>query len=261
MTPTLIHAANPGPFTGEGNWTYLIGGDRPLLIDAGAGHAAHLDAIAALVPEGTADVLVTHAHSDHTDGVPAILARWPATRFHKFPWPARDKHVQWRPLSDGDMFETAEGALETIHTPGHSPDHVAFWHAPSRSVFVGDLLVFGGTVFIPASSGGNLTHYLESLQRLLRLEPVRAWPAHGPPIEDPAALIHQYLDHRRQREAQVIDALESGLRSVDDITARIYSNLAPTLAPMARESVRAHLHKLEAEGGACREGDGWLLVR
>ena len=39
MKPIFLHAANPGPMTGDGNWTYLIGARQPVLIDAGVGHA------------------------------------------------------------------------------------------------------------------------------------------------------------------------------------------------------------------------------
>ncbi|MFA5910056.1 MAG: MBL fold metallo-hydrolase [Vicinamibacterales bacterium] len=257
MNPTLLHAGNPGPFTGEGNWTYLIPGDRAILIDAGVGEQAHLDAIAVAAPAGPADVLVTHAHSDHAAGAPAVQARWPSARFSKFPWPERDRDLPWQPLVEGASVITGEGLLEVLHTPGHSPDHVAFWHAHSRTLFVGDLLVLGGTVFIPASAGGNLADYLASLERLRQLSPLRAWPAHGPVIEDPVSLITQYLEHRRQREEQVQAALAAGLATVDAITARIYATLVPALAPMARESVLAHLIKLEGEGRARRDDAHW----
>ncbi|MGE0863626.1 MAG: MBL fold metallo-hydrolase [Vicinamibacterales bacterium] len=260
MKPTLLHAANPGPFTGEGNWTYLVPGDRPLLIDAGVAEPAHLDAIASVEPAGPAEVVVTHAHADHSAGAPALQARWPAARFAKMPWPDRDPGVPWRPLADGDMVMTGAGPLEILHTPGHSPDHIALWHADSRALFVGDLLVLGSTVFIPASSGGSLVDYLASLERLRRLSPVRAWPAHGPVIEDPVALIEQYVEHRRQREEQVLGALQAGLGSVDEIVARIYVGLTPALIPMARESVLAHLVKLEGEGKVRRRDVNWEIA-
>lgn len=256
-----LHAGNPGPFTGEGNWTYLIPGDLPVLIDAGVGEQAHLDAIAVASPAGPADVLVTHAHSDHAAGAPAVQARWPSARFSKFPWPERDRDVPWQPLEEGATVITGEGPLVVLHTPGHSPDHIALWHAASRTLFVGDLLVQGSTVFIPASAGGNLADYLRSLERLRQLSPLRAWPAHGPMIEDPVALITQYVEHRRQREEQVVAALAEGLTTIDAITARIYTNLAPALTPMASESVLAHLVKLEGEGTAVRTGVHWAIVR
>lgn len=261
MKPRLLHARNPGPYTGDGNWTYLIPGARPVLIDAGVGQPEHLDAIAAEAAGGLAEVLVTHAHSDHAAGAPAIRSRWPSARLSKMPWPERDDEVAWTPMADGDTVMTGAGPLEVLHTPGHSPDHLALWHAESRTVFVGDLMQMGTTVFIPASSGGNLADYLASLNRLLRLAPVRAWPAHGPAIEDPLALIQYYLDHRRQREEQVLTALDDGLATVEAITDRIYTGLAPALTPMARESVLAHLVKLEAEGRA-RRGEGrWSSPR
>ena len=261
MKPTLLHAGNPGPFTGEGNWTYLIPGERPVLIDAGVGHDAHLDAIAAAAPAGPADVIVTHAHSDHASGAPAIRARWPAAALIKMPWPERDEGVPWQSIADGDTVMTGAGRLEVLHTPGHSPDHIALWHADSRSLFVGDLLVLGSTVFIPASDGGNLADYLASLELLRQLSPVRAWPAHGPVIEEPVALIDKYVEHRRQREDQVLAALAEGLDTVDAITTRIYIALKPALLPMARESALAHLLKLEGEGKARRHGAGWVAVR
>lgn len=255
MKPTLLHAGNPGPFTGEGNWTYLIPGERPLLIDAGVGQATHLDEIVAAAP---VEIIVTHGHSDHAAGAPMIQSRLPGARFSKMPWPERDDAaVRWQWLAGGEMIPTGAGPIEVLHTPGHSPDHVALWHADSRTLFVGDLLQLGATVFIPASSGGSLADYLRSLERLRALAPVRAWPAHGPVIEDPIALIDYYVTHRRQREEQVLAALEAGDATVDAITARIYTDLKPALIPMARESVLAHLVKLEENQVARRNGVRW----
>lgn len=261
MTPELLHAANPGPFTGEGNWTYLIPGDAPVLIDAGVGKPSHLAALAAAAPGGPSRVIVTHAHADHASGASAIRSRFPSTQFAKYPWPDEDAGlgVAWQRLAAGDRVATAHGDLQALHTPGHSPDHLAFWHAESRTLFVGDLLVAGSTVFIPASTGGNLADYLASLRALLALKPLRAWPAHGPVIDDPEALIHDYLSHRLRREAQVLAALEAGMATVDEITALIYAGLTAALEPMARESVLAHLIKLEHEGRARHTVQRWAL--
>lgn len=263
MLSLPIHAANPGPFTGAGNWTYLIPGPEPVLIDAGVGDPRHLDDVAEAAPRGPSTVLVTHAHPDHASGAPAIRGRWPAARFAKHAWPERDGAigVPWDHLGHRATVRTNEGDLEAIHTPGHAPDHLVFWHAASRTAFVGDLLVLGGTVVIPASSGGSLVEYLDSLRRVLELGPRRAWPAHGPVIDDPAALIEQYVDHRGRREQQVLAALGPGPRSVNAIAAAIYTELTPALMPMARESVLAHLVKLEHDGLARRDGEEWMLTR
>jgi ribonuclease/clavin/mitogillin len=258
-----IHAANPGAMTGAGNWTYLVGGATPVLIDAGVGQPAHMDAIAAAVSaEGPQRVLVTHAHPDHAQGAAAMLERWPSARFAKMPWPDRDARypVPWEPLADGERIRAGDDELVAVHTPGHAPDHLAFWHEPSRTVFSGDLVLLGGTVVIPASFGGRLADYLHSLQRVRTLRPVRLLPAHGPAIEDPEHVINQYLEHRHQREMQVIGALEAGAGDIDGIVTRIYRGLKPELVPMARESVLAHLEKLEADGLARRIDGAWAMV-
>ena len=123
------------------------------------------------------------------------------------------------------------------------------------------MLVQGSTVVIPASHGGSLIDYLKSLERLTALNPKRALPAHGPVIEDPAALIQYYFEHRAQREAQVLDALAANRRDVAFIAERIYPSLLPALMPMAQESVLAHLQKLEAEGRVRQDESLWSLVR
>lgn len=257
MNPILLHAANPGPFTGEGNWTYLIDGDVPVLIDAGVGNPAHLDAIDEAVGDRPLHLVVTHAHSDHISGAPAIVERRPSTRLSKMPWAERDRDLPWAPLRDGDVIATGQGELEVVHTPGHAPDHLCLWHAPSRTIFVGDMLVQGTTVMIPASHRGSLAEYLQSLDRLLNLGAVRALPAHGPAIDDPAGLIRHYIEHRAQREEQVRAGLQSGATTIDALLAHIYPGLSPALEPMARESVLAHLVKLESEGRASRNEGGW----
>ena len=258
MKPIFLHAANPGPMTGTGNWTYLIGGARPVLIDAGVGNASHLDAIANATAHGPTRVVVTHAHSDHVTGAPAIHQRWPEAEFSKHPWPGRDPQLPWTRLDEGSIVTTDEGELVVLHTPGHAPDHLTLWHADSRTLFVGDMLVQGSTVVIPASHGGSLAEYLESLRRMLALNPARALPAHGPVIEDPAALIDHYFEHRAQREAQVLEAL-GRFDSVEAITTAIYPSLIEALVPMARESVLAHLQKLASEGLVANNDQRWTL--
>lgn len=259
MNPVFFHAGNPGPLTGDGNWTYFIDGDPPVLIDAGVGTPAHLEAIDAAASARDLHLVVTHAHSDHIAGAPAIRERRPRTRLSKMPWPIRDRDLAWAPLADGDVVATGAGELRVVHTPGHAPDHISLWHEESRSVFVGDMLQQGTTVVIPASHGGSITEYLASLDRLLRLEPARAFPAHGPVIEDVPALIRHYVKHRADREAQVLAALAAGDAAVDAMLARIYPGLQPALAGFARESILAHLLKLEGEGRAVRDGERWRL--
>jgi glyoxylase-like metal-dependent hydrolase (beta-lactamase superfamily II) len=261
--PIPVHAFNPGPITGAGNWTWLISGRIPTLVDAGTGDPRHLDAIAtALNGAALVQVIVTHSHSDHASGAPAIAERWPDVRFLKMPWAERDPKwpVPWIPIDDGAAIEVGDTTVVAIHTPGHAPDHLCFWHAESRTLFGGDLAVQGSTVWIPTSLQGDLVDYLASLERVIALSPACILPAHGAVIDDPQTLLRGYLAHRREREDQVLAALRAGDREPDAIVEHIYRGLKERLIPMARESVLAQLHKLEREGRARRDGDAWNII-
>jgi glyoxylase-like metal-dependent hydrolase (beta-lactamase superfamily II) len=258
-----LHAGNPSPMTGAGNWTYFLPGQHPVLIDAGVGRPTHIEAMRETRGEGPGHVVVTHAHTDHISGATAIATRWPETRFSKYAWPERDATyaVGWAALNDGDVIPAGDSHLEVVHTPGHAPDHIALWHAATRTVFSGDLVVMGSTVVILATMGGSLTAYVGSLERVLALAPARLLPAHGSAIDNPELLIRQYIEHRRDREAQIRAALEDGVHTLDEMVARIYVGLSPALVGMARESVLAHLLKLQDEGIVWRDAhaDRWLL--
>lgn len=243
--PTLLPAGNPGPLTGRGNNTWLLDGPEPALIDAGVGAAPHVDAIAAaLAGRPLSRILVTHGHSDHASGVPALHARWPAAEAWK--WPL-DGETAWHPLTDGQRLIAGGAELVVVHTPGHARDHVCFWHEAEGDLYTGDMVVKGTTVMIPAGRGGNLGDYLRSLARIADLEPVRLLPGHGPIIERPADLIAEYIEHRRRREAQVLACLADGLTDVDAIVARIYPAIAAAVRPAARLTVEAHLEKLRED--------------
>jgi glyoxylase-like metal-dependent hydrolase (beta-lactamase superfamily II) len=250
--------------TGDGNHTYLlIGSDATAtLVDAGVGDALHVSEIERHLSRSAASlahVIVTHAHADHAAGAPRLASNHPGARFHKFPWPEADRRypVRWEPLRDGDVLTTGGDPLVVLHTPGHSPDHIALWHSTSRSVFTGDLVTLGSSVMIEASRGGDLKSYLAALERVLSLDARRLLPAHGPEIDSPGVVLRQYIEHRNTRERQVKDALAAGYDTVQTIAESIYDGLAPALMPAARENVRAHLEKLKAEGAAFERHGRW----
>ena len=263
VRPIAIHAFNPSPLTGDGNTTWLIPGHVPTLIDAGTGEPQHLEALErALAGARLAQVLVTHTHVDHASGAAAIAQRMPHVRFLKMPWPEQDAAwcVRWEPLTDGSSVAAGDSALTAVHTPGHSPDHLCFWHQESRLLFCGDLAWQGSTVVIPPSHGGDISAYLASLERVIQLAPAEMLPAHGPVIDHPIELLREYIAHRALREQQVIAALRTGITDPTQLVRRIYPALAPPLVPVARESVLAHLLKLEREGKAVRDEERWRPV-
>ena len=263
MNPIPIFAFNPGPITGDGNWTWLVPGSIPTLIDAGTGEGAHLAEVGtALAGADLQQVLVTHGHIDHASGAVALRERFGVARFRKFPWSERDVKwpVEWTPIGNGDVIRAGDTELVALHTPGHSPDHVCFWHESSRTVFCGDLAIKGTSVWIPARLGGNLSAYLDSLERILALNPARMLPAHGPIIDDPVRVLREYIAHRLEREEQVVAALRAGQQTPDAIVAHVYKDLKESLVPLAQESVTAHLLKLQQEGRARFAADAWTMI-
>jgi glyoxylase-like metal-dependent hydrolase (beta-lactamase superfamily II) len=250
--------------TGSGNGTYLLadGGGSALLIDAGVGHPDHLHQLHSELErlDATLDmVAITHWHGDHAGGAPALAAAWPAAQCAKYPWPREDGRigVPVQALRDGDELRAGNDTLIAVHTPGHAPDHLTFWHEASRTLFAGDLVVLGSTVMIDWSRGGDLGQYLTSLERVRRLKPARLLPAHGPAVEDPDPLLKTYIDHRLLRERQVLAELAGGRDTVPAITESIYHGLAAALLPAASETVRAHLEKLKHDGRVIDTDGRW----
>lgn len=231
-------ADNASAWTGPtGNNTYLFSAQPTVLIDAGIGRASHIDAIENALEGRALDlVLVTHGHVDHVAGVPAIREKWPGVVVRG--------GGAGEPLVDGDVVEAGGTRLRAIYTPGHAPDHFCFFDESSRDLYCGDLARIGGTVVIPASRGGDLREYLDSLRRIRELRPARLLPAHGPVIDDPTALIDEYIEHRAMRTRQVKDALDAGVRTPAEIVARVYPALPQSLVAAAEDTVRAHLRFL-----------------
>jgi hydroxyacylglutathione hydrolase len=108
-----------------------------------------------------------------------------------------------------------------------------------------------------APPDGNMRDYLSTLERLKTVGADRIYPGHGPVVEDPGAKLDEYIAHRRDRERQVVEALEAGITELPKMVERIYAEVPKVLHPMAERSLLAHLEMLEAEGRVARNGDEW----
>jgi glyoxylase-like metal-dependent hydrolase (beta-lactamase superfamily II) len=242
-----IVAPNPGKMTGPGTNTYLVGIDEIAVIDPGPDTAEHLDAISGCGGDRIRWIVCTHTHPDHSPGAAGLKER---TGAEVMAWDARDGLEVDRKLRDGALIEATEFRLQAIHTPGHASNHLCFLLEEERMLFSGDHIMQGSTVVI-SPPDGNMAVYLESLAKVRALRLRSIAPGHGHLIEDPRPYIDEYIEHRRQREQQILDLLvSSGTTKIDDLVEVIYVDVDPELHPVARRTVHAHLIKLTKEGKA-----------
>jgi len=247
-----VVANNPGLMTGPGTNSYLVGIDEVAVIDPGPALAKHADAIiGASMRERVRWVLLTHTHPDHWPAAAQIAKKTGAEIAGFSPFPKADEVTLTldRTLGEGDTIDGTEFRLEVLHTPGHAPNHLCFLLDEERVLFTGDHVLNGTTTVVNPQRGGDMTQYLASLDRLRKLKRIaRICPGHGDVIEDPAAVLDEYVAHRKLRERQILKLLKEQPRTIKRIVGVLYTDIPDGLVEMAEHQVHAHLLKLKAEG-------------
>ena len=239
MRVERVLAPNPSLFTGPGTNTYVISsaGDA-IVLDPGPiidRHLASIEtALDALVPTA---VIVTHTHPDHAPAANVLGARLGVPVLGHSPGPEFEPSAT---LADGDVVSVGEVDLHAIHTPGHTDDHLCYRIADA--IFTGDHIMGGSTVIVE-----DATAYMASLRRLEGLQPVHLYPGHGPELPDAGAVITEYIEHRIERERQIIAAIAAGAETVDDIVRAVYADVDESLHFAAAFQVKTQLAKLQSE--------------
>ena len=214
-----MRAPNASVMTLDGTNSYVVSG---WVVDPGPSIRSHVDAIREAADGGIEGVVLTHSHADHAEaaeefGVPVALP------------------------ADGD----SAGPFTAIATPGHSADSVCLLFG--RVCFTGDTVLGEGSVFISPGKD-SLSSYLDSLHRLRSLDLEALCPGHGPVVWDPAAKLDEYISHRLDRERGLLEALDSGLRSEDELLSAAWPEVPASLRPAAALTLAAHMEKLRSEG-------------
>ncbi|KPM38550.1 hypothetical protein AK830_g8025 [Neonectria ditissima] len=271
LSPTCIRVlgGNPGNFTLQGTNTYLLGtGHRRILIDTGEGRNAWISSIKSTLEQENASIdtaLITHWHGDHTGGINDLLSLSPQTRVYK-----RDPEPGQLDIVDGQQFCVEGASLTASHTPGHTADHFVFTMKEEDAMFTADNVLGHGTAVFE-----DMTTYLRSLEKMRPMFQGRAYPGHGPVIEDGPAKISEYIAHRRQREDQVLQTLtlqrdgETESPSPEsmvpawtamELVKVIYRDVPEELHLAACGGIVQILHKLKSEERVSQQGHKWLLV-
>jgi hydroxyacylglutathione hydrolase len=86
------------------------------------------------------DILITHHHYDHVQGVPGLLARFPDARVAGPRKEMAKIGTVTHPVGDGDFVKVGALEAEVIEVPGHTSGHVAYLFKPEKLLFAGDTL-------------------------------------------------------------------------------------------------------------------------
>jgi glyoxylase-like metal-dependent hydrolase (beta-lactamase superfamily II) len=256
-----VVAQNPGPFTYTGTGAHIVGRGEVAVIDPGPDDERQLEAILrATAGERITHIFVTHSHLDHSPLARPLAERTGATVYaggaRCRPSGGGDRleagdDVAFRPdvaLTDTQLFRGPDWTIEAVATPGHTANHYAFGLLEENALFPGDC-VMGWSTSVVSPPDGDMGLYMRSLERIRARRYDALLPAHGPPVRRVAPFLDAYIEHRRRRETQIVQALETGgATSVRQLVARLYAETDRRLHPAACHSVLAHLLDLYRRG-------------
>ena len=260
-----VVAENPSAFTFHGTGTYIVGTGKVAVIDPGPDIAAHVDAlVASLDGETVSHIVITHTHIDHSPAAKLLKALTGAATYGFGPHGGgRDSETveegadrDFAPdhvIRDGDVITGDGWTLEAVHTPGHTSNHLCFGLREENALFSGDH-VMGWSTTVVSPPDGDMFAYMNSLEKLLARSEGLYYPTHGAPITDPPPYVAALLDHRHDREEQILACLAGGISHIPDMVARMYADIDKRLHHAAGRSVLAHLIHMVETGRVVSDG-------
>lgn len=148
-------------------------------------------------------------------------------------------------LEDGQEIKVDDSNILKIYkTPGHTTDHAVLFNHQTSTLYSGDCILGEGTAVFE-----DLYDYMASLERIIKLKPKIIYPGHGNIIENAVEKVQFYINHRQERERQVLDTL---IKSDKPLTAMqivevVYTDTPKKLFQAASSNIFHHLTKLLKE--------------
>ncbi|MDQ0998442.1 glyoxylase-like metal-dependent hydrolase (beta-lactamase superfamily II) [Phyllobacterium ifriqiyense] len=266
-----ITVNNPSPFTFYGTNSYLIGKDTLALIDPGPLDDAHkATLLRAIAGRPVSHIFVSHTHRDHSPLASVLKDELGAVLVAEGPHrAARPLHIGEVNLLDAsadtefvpdiiaanDTVINGDGwALRTIHTPGHTANHVVFALEDTGILFSADHIMAWSTSIV-APPDGSMSDYMASLDVMLELDSRVYLPGHGGAVTKPKAFVRGLRGHRKMRERAILERVRAGDRTIAAMVKAIYRDTDPRLHGAAALSVLAHLEDMVTRGLVQTEGN------
>jgi recombination protein RecT len=162
-----------------------------------------------------------------------------------------------RKALEPDLLYKTSHTLQIIHTPGHAANHVCLVLLEDGLLFSGDHILNGSTTVIDPPDG-DMDDYLNSLDVLhmaCTAHDIKfILPAHGyvigGPDDEAKTAVTRLKNHRLQREAKVLAAMQAQPNgTLDDWLAQVYADVPPRMWPVAKRSLMAHVARIESMVG------------
>jgi len=276
-----LTAPNPGAMTGPGTNSYLVGEPATgfIAIDPGPLDHEHLEKLWRAAGGDIRMIVCTHSHPDHSPGARVLQAMCqaqadapslqapPILGLPSAPTArAASAFVPDRVLQnlervalnqqglEGDLAYNSGHTLQVLYTPGHAANHICLVLLQDGLLFSGDHILNGSTTVVDPPDG-DMNDYLNSLDVLSQACAEHhinyILPAHGYVIGGPGdeamAAIARLKQHRLQREARVMQAMQNQPQgSLDDWLAEVYGDVPERMWPVAKRTLMAHVARIES---------------
>ena len=254
-------APNPSPMTSTGTNTYILGRKELLIIDPGPNSEAHLRNIMEVIPDNTkvTHILITHSHLDHSGLAPKLskILNAPTLAFGTaldglsndmkrickmgLTFETFGIDTEFVPdhfLEDKEKISSLEWEVVAHHTPGHLSNHICYQYLDK--LFTGDHIMEWSTSVISPPEG-DVSQFINSCEKIYNLHCKKFYPGHGIPVENPSERIVELIEHRKKREAEILNFLKNRDATISQITKKIYLNIDQNLLSVASRNVKAHL--------------------
>jgi glyoxylase-like metal-dependent hydrolase (beta-lactamase superfamily II) len=159
-----------------------------------------------------------------------------------------------RLLAGGEKIPVADGVLEVLWTPGHTPGHVCLYDRQRRVLFSGDQILELISPNIGWHPGRDpLNEFLTSLEELEKLDIHLILPSHGAPFSGHRDWIRKTMDHHRDRCDRILALLNGSPKTAATVVDGLWDRaLTPFHYRFAVFEVLAHLEYLERQGKLIR---------